>query len=167
MILQTLFERYDEAIKSGELALPNVGSVTAQYCRTLLLFYEALARIGQYRKVRAGMKQQFARRIKKNISKIKMWAEHSPENQLHKYHLLRAEWHRIKGETAKTLDHYDLAIQLSRKAGFLQEEALATRARRHGGEQLPRHHRPADPRQRHAAHVQPQHLALPVRRRGA
>lgn len=125
MILQTVFEYYEEAIKSGELALPNVGSVTAQYCRTLLLFYEALARLGQFRKVNSSLKRQYASRIKKNISKIKMWAEHSPDNQLHKYHLLQAEWHRIKGETAKTLDHYDMAIQLARKAGFLQEEALA------------------------------------------
>lgn len=125
MILQTVFENYEEAIKSGELALPNVGSVTAQYCRTLLLFYEALARFGQIRKVNSHLKRQYAKRIKKNISKIKMWAEHSPENQLHKYHLLKAEWYRIKGETAKTLDHYDMAIQLARKAGFLQEEALA------------------------------------------
>lgn len=38
---------------------------------------------------------------------------------------MQAEWHRIQGETSKTLDHYDLAIQLARKAGFLQEEALA------------------------------------------
>jgi histidine kinase len=125
MILQTVFENYEEAIISGELALPNVGSVTAQYCRTLLLFYEALARLGQFRKVNTDIKRQYARRIKKNISKIKMWAEHSPENQLHKYHLLKAEWHRINGETSKTLDHYDTAIQLARKAGFLQEEALA------------------------------------------
>jgi len=125
MILQTLFERYDEAIQSGEMALPHVGSVTAQYCRTLLLFYEALARMGQYRKVKSSVRRQYARRIKGNISKIKMWAEHAPENQLHKFHLLQAEWHRIQGETSKTLDHYDLAIQLARKAGFLQEEALA------------------------------------------
>jgi predicted ATPase len=54
MILQTVFERYDEAIESGEKALPNVGSVTAQYCRTLILFYEALARLGNYKKVNAG-----------------------------------------------------------------------------------------------------------------
>jgi class 3 adenylate cyclase len=125
MILQTAFGKYDDAIKSGELALPNVGSVTAQYCRTLLLFYEALARIGQYRKVGAATQRKYARRIRTNISKIKMWAQHSPENQLHKYHLLKAEWHRIKKETTKTLDHYDKAIQLSRKSGFLQEEALA------------------------------------------
>lgn len=125
MILQTIFNHYDAAIQSGELALPNVGSVTAQYCRTLLLFYEALARLGQFRKAGASLQRKYARRIKRNIAKIKMWAVHSPENQLHKYHLLQAEWHRMKGETAKTLDHYDLAIQLARKAGFLQEEALA------------------------------------------
>ncbi|MEO7524482.1 MAG: adenylate/guanylate cyclase domain-containing protein, partial [Ferruginibacter sp.] len=125
MILQTVFENYDEAISSGELAVPNVGSVTAQYCRTLLLFYEALARLGQYKKAGSTLQRKYARRIKSNISKIKMWSEHSPENQLHKYHLLMAEWYKIKGETAEALAHYDLAIQLSRKAGFLQEEALA------------------------------------------
>jgi tetratricopeptide (TPR) repeat protein len=54
-----------------------------------------------------------------------MWATHSPENQLHKYHLLMAEWYRIQGNNSKILDHYDKAIQLSRKAGFLQEEAMA------------------------------------------
>jgi predicted ATPase/class 3 adenylate cyclase len=125
MILQTVFERYNEAIESGEKALPNVGSVTAQYCRTLILFYEALARLGNYQKVNAGTQRLYAKRIRKNISKIKMWAVHSPENQLHKYHLLMAEWYRIQGNTSKPLDHYDKAIQLSRKAGFLQEEALA------------------------------------------
>ena len=125
MILLTVFERYDEAIKAGELALPNVGSVTAQYCRTLLLFYEALARLGQFRKVDASLQRQYAKRIKTNIAKIKMWAEHSPDNQLHKYHMLQAEWYRINGETAKTLDHYDRAIQLARRSGFLQEEAIA------------------------------------------
>jgi predicted ATPase/class 3 adenylate cyclase len=125
MILQTLFERYDDAIQSGEKALPNVGSVTAQYCRTLILFYEALARLGHYRKVNAATQRQYGKRIKQNIAKIKMWATHSPENQLHKYHLLMAEWGRVQGNHSKVLDHYDLAIQLSRKAGFLQEEALA------------------------------------------
>ncbi len=125
MFLQTLFGRYDEAIASGELALPNVGSVTALYCRTLLLFYEALARLGHYQKASTQLKRQYARRIKKNISKIKKWAEHSPENQLHKYHVLEAEWSRINGNIAKALEHYDQAIQLSRKAGFIQEEGLA------------------------------------------
>ena len=125
MILQTVFEKYDEAIISGELALPNVGSVTAQYCRTLILFYEALARLGQFRNVDASLQRQYAKRIKSNIAKIKMWAEHSPENQLHKYHLLKAELCRINGDTAKILDHYELAIQLAHSSGFLQEEAIA------------------------------------------
>lgn len=125
MILHTIFERYEEAIESGELALPNVGSVTAQYCRTLIVFYEALARLGQYRKVDPSLQKVYASRIRKNISKISMWAQHSPGNQLHKYHLLKAEWHRINGQAGKALDQYDVAIQLARKAGFLQEEALA------------------------------------------
>jgi signal transduction histidine kinase len=57
--------------------------------------------------------------------KMKLWAEHCPENYLHKYYLIRAERARVEhGDLNEVLTWYDKAIQTAREGNFPNDVAL-------------------------------------------
>jgi predicted ATPase/class 3 adenylate cyclase len=124
LMLGCVFGDYRQAINDGEQAYKRLGNVTAQYCRALLLYYECIARFGHYQSASVGERKKYLKKIKGNITKIKKWSAYFPDNQYHKYLLLKAEWNRIKGGK-NVLDDYDAAIQAAQKSTFTQEEALA------------------------------------------
>ncbi|MBD3645844.1 MAG: GAF domain-containing protein, partial [Pseudomonadales bacterium] len=65
------------------------------------------------------------RRVRRNQRTFRKWAHHAPENLLHGYHLVEARRCEIDGKHNQAIDHYEKAIELSRKHGFLKEHALA------------------------------------------
>ncbi|MEG4075730.1 AAA family ATPase [Microcoleus sp. Pol14C2] len=52
-------------------------------------------------------------------------AQNAPMNHLHKWYLVEAEKHRVWGNKAEAIEHYDRAIQLAKENLFINEEALA------------------------------------------
>ena len=56
---------------------------------------------------------------------LKHLAKHSPENYLHKWHLIEAERCRVLGRKSKAWHHYQEAVRLAKENGFVNEEALA------------------------------------------
>ncbi|MEG4584348.1 AAA family ATPase [Microcoleus sp. MOSTC5] len=56
---------------------------------------------------------------------LHQWAQNAPMNYLHKWYLVEAERHRVLGNKAEAIEHYDRAIQLAKENQFLNEEALA------------------------------------------
>jgi hypothetical protein len=56
---------------------------------------------------------------------MKIWADNSPDNFLHKYLLIAAEMAKIFGENFTAMELYDRAIQSAQENEFIQNEALA------------------------------------------
>lgn len=52
-------------------------------------------------------------------------AEHCPSTYLHQANLCKAEFARICGNVAESMNFYDEAISAAKDSGFLQKKALA------------------------------------------
>ena len=63
--------------------------------------------------------------LQTHIQKFKQWSEHCPENFLHKYLILAAEFARLNGDADAAMDFFSRAIEEAQKSGFLQYMALA------------------------------------------
>ena len=60
------------------------------------------------------------------LQQMKLWADHCPENFLHKYYLLEAEKARIGNASLdEVLAKYDKAIVSAKESGFVNNEALS------------------------------------------
>ncbi|MDA1101568.1 MAG: serine/threonine-protein kinase PknK [Proteobacteria bacterium] len=64
-------------------------------------------------------------RIAENQLKLHGWAEHCPENNMHRWHLVEAERHARSGDVLAAVDHFEKSAQGAQNNDFLQEEALA------------------------------------------
>jgi two-component system, NarL family, sensor kinase len=60
-----------------------------------------------------------------NQEKMQKWAEHTPMNYLHKFHLVEAEKARVLGQFFEAEEFYERAIAGAAENELIQEEALA------------------------------------------
>src|SRR5690625_2567688 len=63
--------------------------------------------------------------------KLKLWSEHSPDNYLHQYLLVKAEMESINKINKKATHLYRQAIQLAEENGFLHDTAIANECAAH------------------------------------
>jgi PAS domain S-box-containing protein len=70
-------------------------------------------------------KKRIEQEVLENQKLLKYWAELCPENQLHRYWLVEAEWANVHHRDAEAIEFYDTAIELAKKHEYLNEEALA------------------------------------------
>jgi PAS domain S-box-containing protein len=126
LILCYLFEDYYQAVHYAEaleeLFSENTGGPLAF---SVSCFYTSLARLALYPQSSLAEQEQILVRVSENQKDLKKWADHCPENYLHKYHLVAAVLSDIEGQDVKALDHFDQAISLARENEFINEEALA------------------------------------------
>jgi len=125
LMLCYLFGAYEEAVENAVLAEKYLTSVRGLIDVTLLNFYDSLANLAVYRKADSSQQKQIAKRVAANQKKMEKWANHVPENHLHKYHLVEAERQWILSQGSNSVDLYDQSISLARENGFIQDEALA------------------------------------------
>lgn len=115
---ENIEEFIEEGKKYGEAVLGMLVSAVFEFYSGLIY-----ARLGRNW---GGLKRRKAIKILRNATRrFRKWAEHSPDNHLHKYLILQAEWDRINGDTQKALLHYEKAIQIAEKNGYHQELGLA------------------------------------------
>jgi predicted ATPase/signal transduction histidine kinase len=62
--------------------------------------------------------------VEKLQETMALWAVNSPQNFLHKWHLVEAERHRVLGNTIKAAEHFDFAISGARRNGYVNAEAV-------------------------------------------
>ncbi|WP_026909313.1 AAA family ATPase [Paucisalibacillus globulus] len=67
------------------------------------------------------------KKLKKLMKKLKQWSELSPENYLHKYILVKAEYERGRENHIEAIQLYNRAIVLAEKHDYLQDAALVNR----------------------------------------
>ncbi|HKJ66275.1 MAG TPA: response regulator, partial [Desulfopila sp.] len=64
--------------------------------------------------------------LEQSIEQFRLWNEHCPENQHHKFLFASAELLRIDGSYSQALFSYDRAIEMARHNGFTQWEGIAS-----------------------------------------
>ncbi|HIK10415.1 MAG TPA: AAA family ATPase [Oscillatoriaceae cyanobacterium M33_DOE_052] len=124
-IIAYLFEQIDLAEEYAALTAKYLKGVTAMILVPIFHFYDSLVALAMYNKVGRPGQKLIWQRVQKNQKKMKKWAKHAPANHLHKYLLVAAEQHRIKGKYLEAESYYNRAIALAKQHEYIQEEALA------------------------------------------
>lgn len=89
-------------------------------------FYYSLALAAEYPQAGDIEKAGFVELLKIHQDKMKKWADHCPENFLHKYLLISAEMGRILNEDSiEVMQLYEKAIKSALENKFIQNEALS------------------------------------------
>ena len=88
-------------------------------------FYDSLARLAYAGFARKIEQRKIFFRVARNQKKMKKWADHAPENFLHKYYLVEAERARINNRDKEAADLYKKAIHHATENNYIQEAALA------------------------------------------
>ena len=125
VVLNYLFANYTAAFEATQRMTAFNAGIIGALIYAVSFFYDSLARIGYYPQAGWLLKQKILFRVTRNQKKMKKWADHAPENFLHKYHLVEAEIARIKGRDKDARAFYKKAIKGARENEYFQEAALA------------------------------------------
>lgn len=125
LYLCCLFGQYHRAAENATQAEQYLDGATATLLIPLFYFYDSLAHLAIYASVSIAEQQQILARVFARKTKMQRWADRAPMNYLHKFYLIEAEQHRIRGFYIEAMDFYDRAIAEAKKNKYLNEEALA------------------------------------------
>ncbi len=125
MILNYLFENYQQALENAIEAEKYLVGVTANLVVPVFYFYDSLVQLATHTKAIDKNPEAIFNKVEANQQKMQNWAHHAPMNFQHKYDLVEAEKNRILGKNWQAAELYDLTIKASEEHGFIQEVALA------------------------------------------
>ncbi|NER32934.1 MAG: AAA family ATPase [Oscillatoria sp. SIO1A7] len=120
-----LYEDYDLALAAILEAGKYIDFVLGHFQGSEHNFHYSLVLAYLYREATGETKQQYWQQLESNQKRMKIWADNSPDNFLHKYLLIAAEMARGSGEHLEAMDLYDRAIDSARENKFIHNEALA------------------------------------------
>ncbi|NEP09821.1 MAG: GAF domain-containing protein [Symploca sp. SIO2C1] len=123
-LLNYLFKNYEQAYFDSIEAQKYINSCKVHLPASQYLFYATLTLIANYKNSKFE-DIKLVESINDNLTTLKLWASHCPENFQHKYDLVEAEKTRILGQHWQAEEFYEKAIQGAKKYEFLHEEALA------------------------------------------
>ncbi len=124
LMLCYLFGDYNQAIASGKIAEQYIDSSTSTPVIPNFYFYDSLARLALIINNSELQSKQFIQKVQSNQKKMRKWADYAPDNYLHKFYLVEAEYFRFLNKYAEAKDYYNKAIKLAKKNEYLHEEAL-------------------------------------------
>ncbi len=129
LIISYLVEPGKEDINTyRDFARKHLNGVAGYPLFVLFFFYDSLANLALYNNEYNFFNspdKDTLKIVNLNQEKLKYWADHAPENCLHKYHLVEAEKNRVLGAKIKAIEHYEQAISLASENRYIQEQALA------------------------------------------
>lgn len=125
LILSYLFEEYDRAVEAAVSAEKYLDSVAGTIVFYGFFFYSSLAQLAGCDRGQNNYQKSAIAQVKLNQQKLKIWAENSPINYLHKFYLVEAELSSLLDQNAKAIDYYDRAIELAKEHKYIHEAALA------------------------------------------
>ncbi|WOB42572.1 AAA family ATPase [Thermoleptolyngbya oregonensis NK1-22] len=120
-----LNSNFEEGFQSITEAKKIINSIIGFTTYSGYFYYTSLIFINRYSKLSIDEQSDALQQVRLNQQKLREWADSCPENFLHKYILVEAEYHRVLGEKVKAVDLYDRAIVEAQQSGFTQEAALA------------------------------------------
>lgn len=121
MMLCYWFEKYDLALEYADKVDPM--GIASMFHSTVFHFYAALSHLAVMGRGKQHAKQFKA--LKKHCKILKKWAKHAPDNNAHRYALVKAGKAQLAGKTLKALHFYKHAIDLAQQHRYRQEEAVA------------------------------------------
>lgn len=113
-------ECYEFAKEADGLNMPTRNLFIIEH-----LFYYSLAISTIFTKASFLNKVKFYFILKKNLNKLRRWANNCPENFLHKFYLISAEMSRLLRRKEHAMTLYDKAITSAYENKFLIDEAIA------------------------------------------
>ena len=125
LVLSFLFYNFSQSQHYAVLAEEYLDGVTGMIYIPVFYFYSSLSQLATSSQTEQNDQDKILTQVTKKQEKIKFFADHAPMNYLHKYHLVAAECHRVKGEKLEAIEAYDRAITLAKENEYHQEEALA------------------------------------------
>lgn len=117
---------YQESLDCLLLAKEYLPYVMGFFVTAVHNLYYSLNLIQIYAtETREEIKNNYLQQLQENQKQMKIWADNCPENFLHKYLLVEAEFYRVDDDKLSALELYDRAIALAKENGYIHEEALA------------------------------------------
>ena len=125
LICSYFLQDYRSAFQHMTRADSYVSDVVAFVGNAIFYFYNSLVRLALLNTIFGFERVHSLRQIKRNQEKLRLWAQHAPENFQHKWELVDAELAAKGGRKLKAIQSYERAIRLARQHGYLHEEALS------------------------------------------
>jgi diguanylate cyclase (GGDEF)-like protein len=122
-ILSYLYDYKKETVNWLNKAWSDVTLVKGTVIEPLLEFYGGLILIKAYE---SEQRKEYLSRINKCRKELKVFLRDAPINFAHKYYLLEAEYHRLKGKYDKALSYYERSIKLGKEKEQLFDVAIAS-----------------------------------------
>ncbi|MGK0290488.1 MAG: putative ATPase/GAF domain-containing protein, partial [bacterium] len=122
--LHYLFYDYSQAVENSRMAKKYLDGVTAMIHVPLYSFYDSLSYLGLLPELQKFEYKTVLKRIANNQERLKKWADHAPMNFLNKFMLVEAEQAGFLKKDEAAMYYYDKSIELSKKYGYLNDEAL-------------------------------------------
>src|SRR5258708_9332416 len=116
---------YQGAIEAAQKAKPLLWTSEWHIQLVDYCFYSALAILTVHETTAPKRKAKRLPDLKKNLERLREWAENCPANFLDKYNLVMAEVARTEGRDFDAMRLYEEAIRTAQENGFVQDEALA------------------------------------------
>ncbi|MDM8551896.1 AAA family ATPase [Desulfobacterales bacterium HSG2] len=88
-------------------------------------FFAFLSHAGCYPEMSVKEKSRARRRMKKELKRMKKWADHCPVNFLHRRLIMEAEMARLFNKPQQAGELYDQAVRAAKENEWLSDEALA------------------------------------------
>ncbi|MDZ7956850.1 MAG: AAA family ATPase [Aulosira sp. DedQUE10] len=120
-LFNNYYEALDNAVKTEKYLYAGVGALFIPQ----FYFYDSLVRLALYSDIAESEQKDILLKVTINQEKIRHYADHAPMNYLHKFYLVEAEIHRIKGEYLEAIEAYDRSISFAKENEYIHEEALA------------------------------------------
>ncbi|MEG4503388.1 AAA family ATPase [Microcoleus sp. F6_B4] len=125
LLLAYLFGNYPAALDHIAQAEQYFMAVSGVIVVPIFHFYVALTHLALFPAQSEIEQADILSQVEIHQTTLHQWAQNAPMNHLHKWYLVEAEKHRVLGNKAEAIEHYDRAICLAKENQFLNEEALA------------------------------------------
>lgn len=125
LILAYLFHDHETAAARAEDTEKYSDGVTSMLYMPLMVLYGGLARIACCRHATGYRKQRLLFSVMRARRKMKKWAEQVPENFLHMFYLIDAEYARTRKDDDRARKSYRMAIQTATHHQYYHVRALA------------------------------------------
>jgi signal transduction histidine kinase len=125
LALANWYGNYAKAAEYAENAQKYVEGAEGIFINPVFYFHQSIALTGAYSQTDSQTQAKYLKTLQANQEKFRGWAEHCPQNYLHKFKLIQAEMARIFGQGYEAIDLYDDAIASAQVNGYMQNQALA------------------------------------------
>ncbi|WP_199333414.1 AAA family ATPase [Oculatella sp. FACHB-28] len=118
-------EQYQEALQSAQEAFKVLGAVRSLPIEANYLLHYSLVLAALYPEQSSATQREFLETLNQYYQQLQYWADHCPDNFLHKSALVAAEIARIEGRDLEAMRLYEQSMKSAHEYEFVQYEALA------------------------------------------